>query len=125
MPFFVRKPSKSVLTIIRRRNNFLSPGTSAVIPIGASRLKPKRDAMALVNDPKSSWQELYQAALVESDKEKLTQLVMAVEEAMFLRAQRLSDSKVDDAERTLMAEATKKLLILKTEKLGWPGFKPK
>ena len=81
--------------------------------------------MALVNDPKSSWQELYQAALGESDKEKLTQLVMAVEEAMFLRAQGLSDSKVDDKERTLMAEATQKLLIIKTEKLCWPGFKPK
>jgi hypothetical protein len=81
--------------------------------------------MALVNDPKSSWRELYQAALVESDKEKLTQLVMAVEEAMFLRAQGLSDSKVDDKERTLMADATQKLLIIKTEKLGWPGFKPK
>jgi hypothetical protein len=81
--------------------------------------------MALVNDPKSSWRELYQAALVESDKEKLTQLVMAVEEAMFLRAQGLSDSKVDDKERTLMANATQKLLIIKTEKLGWPGFKPK
>jgi len=81
--------------------------------------------MALVNDPKSSWQELYQAALAESDKEKLAQLVMTVEEAMFVRAQGLSDSRVDDKERTLMAEATQKLLIIKTEKLGWPGFKPK
>lgn len=81
--------------------------------------------MALVNDPQSSWQELYQAALVESDKEKLTQLVMAIEEAMFLRAQGLSDSKVDDKERTLMGDATQKLLTIKTEKLGWPGFKPK
>jgi hypothetical protein len=81
--------------------------------------------MALVNNPKLSWQELYQGALLESDKEKLTQLVMAVEEAMFLRAQELSDSKVDDKERTLMADATQKLLIIKTEKLGWPGIKPK
>jgi hypothetical protein len=79
--------------------------------------------MALVNDPKSSWQELYQAALVESDKQKLTQLAMAVEEAMFLRAQELSDSKSDNKERTLMAEANQKLLIIKTEKLGWPGIK--
>jgi hypothetical protein len=122
MPSFARKPLKSVLTTIRRRNKFLSPGTSAIFP--RREPKPKRDVMALVNDPKSSWQELYQAALAESDKEKLTQLVMTVEEAMFVRAQGLSDSRVDDKERTLMAEATQKLLIIKTEKLGWPGFKP-
>jgi hypothetical protein len=78
--------------------------------------------MAPVNDPKSSWQELYQAAFVESDKQKLTQLMMAVEEAIFLRAQGLSDSKAD-RERPLMAEATQRLLIIKTEKLGWPGIK--
>lgn len=81
--------------------------------------------MALANDPKSSWQELYQAALIESDKKKLNELILAVEEAMFLRAQELSDSKVDDKERTLMAEANQKLLIIKTERLGWPDVSPK
>jgi hypothetical protein len=79
--------------------------------------------MALVNDPKSSWQELYQAALTETDQQKLTDLVMAIEQAMFIRAQGLSASK-DDQERASMAEATQKLLIIKTEKLGWPGIKP-
>jgi hypothetical protein len=81
--------------------------------------------MALVNDPKSSWQELYQAALVESDKKKLNELILAVEEAIFLRAQELSDSKVDDKERSLMAEATQELLIIKTRRLGWPDISPK
>lgn len=80
--------------------------------------------MALVNDPKSSWRELYQAALKEPDKEKLTQLVLAVEEAMFLRAQELTSSGAGDKERTAMAEAAFNLLTIKTEKLGWPGIKP-
>ena len=80
--------------------------------------------MALVNDPKSSWQELYQAALVEPDQKKLTDLVLAVEEALFLRAQELTSGGADDKERTAMAEAAHNLLTIKTEKLGWPGIKP-
>lgn len=78
--------------------------------------------MALVNDPKSSWQELYQAALTEPDNQKLTALVMAVEEAIFLRVGELTVGKSDDNERTAMAEATQKLLTIKTERLGWPGI---
>jgi hypothetical protein len=80
--------------------------------------------VVLVNEPKSSWQELYQAALNEPDKKKLTHLVLAVEEAIFLRAQELTSSRADDKERTAMAQAAHNLLTIKTEKLGWPGIKP-
>ena len=79
--------------------------------------------MALVNDPKSSWQELYLAALLEADQTKLTELVLAVEYAMFLRAQELANSYDDNQERAEMDRAAEKLLIIKTEKLGWPGIK--
>jgi len=79
--------------------------------------------MAQVNDPKSSWQELYQAALVESDKKKLNELILAVEEAMFLRAQGLSGTRADDNERSAMA--SHQLLIIKTKSLGWPDVSPK
>ena len=58
--------------------------------------------MALVNDPKSSWQELYLAALLEPDQNKLTKLVLAVEDAMFHRAQELANSYADNQERTEM-----------------------
>jgi transcription elongation factor GreA-like protein len=85
--------------------------------------KPKRDAVALVNDPKSSWQELYLAALLEPDQQKLTELLMAVEEAMFHRAPELTNSYADNQERIAMNQAVEKLLIIKTEKLGWPGIK--
>ena len=79
--------------------------------------------MALVNDPKSSWQELYLAALLEPDLSNLTELVLAVEDAMFRRAQELAKSYADNQERTEMDRAAEKLLIIKTEKLGWPGIK--
>jgi hypothetical protein len=79
--------------------------------------------VALVNDPKSSWQELYLAALLEPDQTKLTELVLAVEEAMFHRAQELTNSYADNQERTAMDQAAEKLLSIKTERLGWPGFK--
>jgi hypothetical protein len=81
--------------------------------------------VALVNDPKSSWQELYLAALLEPDQNKLTELVLAVEYAIFLRAQELANSEADNQERTEMDRAAEKLLLIKTEKLGWPGIKPK
>jgi hypothetical protein len=79
--------------------------------------------MALVNDPKSSWQELYQSALVETDQEKLTDLVMAIEDAMFLRAQELSDTDADNDERVAMEQAAVGIWTIKTKKLGWPGAK--
>jgi hypothetical protein len=105
-------------------NNFSSPGTSAVITIGASpELEAKEGCVALVNDPKSSWQELYLAALLERDQDKLTELVLAVEDAMFHRAQELADGYADNQERAEMDRAAEKLLTIKTEKLGWPGIK--
>ena len=81
--------------------------------------------MALVNDPKSSWQELYLAALLEPEQIKLTELVLAVEDAIFHRAQGLANSEADNQERAEMDRAAEKLLLIKTEKLGWPGIKPK
>jgi hypothetical protein len=76
-----------------------------------------------VNDPKSSWQELHLAALLEPEQDMLTELVMAVEDAMFHRAQELANSYADNLERTEMDQAAEKLLTIKTEKLGWPGIK--
>jgi hypothetical protein len=79
--------------------------------------------VALVNDPKSSWQELYLAALLEPDQSTLTELVLAVEDAMFHRAQELTNSYADNQERTAMDRTAEKLLVIKTDKLGWPGIK--
>jgi hypothetical protein len=81
--------------------------------------------VALVNDPKSSCQELYLAALLEPDQNKLTELVLAVEYAMFHRAQELANIEADNQERTEMNRSAEKLLLIKTETLGWPGIKSK
>jgi hypothetical protein len=77
--------------------------------------------VAQTNHPKSTWQELYELALVESDRRKLAQLIIAAEEGIFCRTQELIKSEADDQERAAMTEALEKLLIIRTEKLRWPG----
>jgi hypothetical protein len=77
--------------------------------------------VAQINHSKSPWQELYELALVEPDRKKLAQLIIAAEEGIFRRVQELTNSEADEQERAAMTEAVEKLLIIKTEKLGWPG----
>ena len=67
-----------------------------------------------------SWKELYLQALLESDTEKLTELVQATELAMADRAQELSGSEANK-ERGDMAVAKASLLSIKANKLGWPS----
>ena len=66
-----------------------------------------------------SWKELYLWALIESDKEKLTGLIQAVERAIASRAQELFNSPDHHEERSAMAAANAALLSMKTHKLGW------
>ena len=68
-----------------------------------------------------SWKELYLQTLLESETEKLTELVQATELAMADRAQQLSSSSDHHEERSEMAVAKASLLSIKTHKLGWPG----
>jgi hypothetical protein len=59
--------------------------------------------------------------LIESDKEQLTVLVQAAEQAIALRAQELLNSADHHDERNEMAAANAALLSIKTHKLGWPA----
>ena len=68
-----------------------------------------------------SWKELYLQALLESDTEKLTELVQATEQAIVLRSQELSTSTDHHEERNEMAIAKSSLLSIKAHKLGWPS----
>jgi hypothetical protein len=68
-----------------------------------------------------SWKELFLWALIESDKEKLTGLIQAIERAIASRAQELSNSPDHHEERSEMAAANAALLSMKTNKLGWPA----
>lgn len=69
-----------------------------------------------------SWKEQYLRALLESDTEKLTELVQTAEHAMVLRAQELFGSSDHHEERREMNVAMACLLAIKVHKLGWPSF---
>jgi hypothetical protein len=69
---------------------------------------------------KPRWQELYEAALVETDREKLTNLINRVEGAMIERAEEIAHSPDHLEEHNAIAQASENLLIIKTEKLKWP-----
>jgi hypothetical protein len=68
----------------------------------------------------ASWKDLYLQTVLESDKEKLTGLIQAVEHAIDSRAQELLNSTDHHEERSEMAAANAALLSIKTHKLGWP-----
>jgi hypothetical protein len=68
----------------------------------------------------ASWKDLYLQTVLESDKEKLTGLIQAVEHAIASRAQELLNSTDHHEERSEMATANAALLSMKTHKLGWP-----
>jgi hypothetical protein len=66
------------------------------------------------------WKELYLWALIESDKEQLTGLIQAIEQAIARRARELLNSPDHHEERSEMTVANAALLSMKTHKLGWP-----
>ena len=70
----------------------------------------------------TSWKELYRQVLREPDTEKLTELVLATEQAIVLRSQELLNSTDHHEERSEMAVAKWSLLVIKAHKLGWPGI---
>ena len=65
------------------------------------------------------WQKLYQEALVELDKDILTQRVTAAEVAIFRRLQALSPTRDRLSERHAIEDALAILRILKQESLGF------
>lgn len=82
--------------------------------------------MSFANAPlRSSWEELYRAALGEEDREKLTGLVGAVEAAIVRRRQELTSIiEENEKECAAMVLAAQEILRIKTEKLGWPALRP-
>ncbi|MFZ0579836.1 MAG: hypothetical protein WAN72_19330 [Candidatus Acidiferrales bacterium] len=72
------------------------------------------------------WKELFLEAvffqaLLESDKEKLTELLRASEQVMVLRAQEILNSSGHHEECGEIQTALAALLSIKTRKLGWPA----
>jgi hypothetical protein len=69
-----------------------------------------------------AWQRKLQAALHESNPEKLRRRVQAAEGAIFLRCQELADGPDGHAEQQAIADATRILRRLQIEKLGYPDW---
>jgi hypothetical protein len=74
---------------------------------------------------KQRWQELYDGASAEIDREKLTGLVGRVEEAMMKRLEEIAHSPNHLDERNAMVQASENLLVIKTEKLSHPPIEMK
>ena len=75
--------------------------------------------------PKSltqKWQNEYAAALVELDREKLSERVAASEAAIFNRLQAISQSSDHQAERQAIEDALTALRVLKRDELGFPDW---
>jgi hypothetical protein len=69
---------------------------------------------------KSSWKQVYLTLCHEKDVKRLTQAVIAVEAAICLRTQELNGSSNHSDERAEIRAAMDELLVIKTQKLGWP-----
>jgi len=72
-----------------------------------------------------AWQNEYQAALVEVDRQKLKQRVEAAETAIFKRLQHLSQNSDDFVERQVIEDALKSLRAIKRDELGFPDWEKK
>jgi hypothetical protein len=68
----------------------------------------------------TSWKELYERALGETDKQKLGELVLSAEAAIYRRYQDLQSSSNHHEERRTLKEAADRLLKVKVDELGWP-----
>ena len=68
----------------------------------------------------SEWEKLYRAVLVETDRDRLTDLVDAVESAIIRRRQELTKCEGADQERDAIEVAAEEILDIKTARLGWP-----
>jgi hypothetical protein len=75
--------------------------------------------------PKQLWEQLYEQASAETHKERLTDLVNRVEEAMMKRTAEIAHSADHSDERNAMVQASENLLVIKTEKLSYPPIKMK
>ena len=69
---------------------------------------------------KPTWLRLYEATTLETDPHKLVTLVEAVESALMNRQQELAGQPGHESELQEIKAAGQKLLLIKTEKLGWP-----
>jgi hypothetical protein len=66
------------------------------------------------------WEEPFEAALQETDPQKLTELVPEAEAAIFARILALDTNPSDHEEQKALKDACGRLLDVKTKILKWP-----
>jgi hypothetical protein len=75
------------------------------------------------NTNNNDWREMFQAAVLETNREKLQQRVEAAEAAIFSRLQELNSEHGRQAERHELDDAIRMLRVIKEEKLHYPHWK--
>jgi hypothetical protein len=68
----------------------------------------------------TSWKQLLDEILSETDKATIEKKTFDLETALVLRSQQLHSEGGTEAERTAIKNATNSLLRVKIEKLGYP-----
>jgi predicted DNA-binding protein (UPF0278 family) len=71
------------------------------------------------------WQNEFQAAILELDREKLEGRVMAAETAIFKRLQAIAQSSDHSSEREAIEDALSSLRTLKRNELRFPDWEEK
>jgi predicted DNA-binding protein (UPF0278 family) len=71
------------------------------------------------------WQDEFQAAILELDREKLEERVMAAETAIFKRLQAIAQSSDHSSEREAIEDALSSLRALKRKELRFPDWEKK
>jgi hypothetical protein len=70
-----------------------------------------------------TWREVYSAAVLETDPNRLDQLIEETTNAMLQREKELVSNPDADAERQEMARASEALLVLKNDQQSWREYK--
>jgi hypothetical protein len=70
-----------------------------------------------------TWRDLYSATVLETDPERLQQLIEATTAAMLRRDGELEQSVEGNAEREEMARASEALIVLKSDQRAWRDYK--
>jgi uncharacterized protein YaiL (DUF2058 family) len=68
------------------------------------------------------WSHKYREALLETDREKLSERVVEAEAAIFERLQQLSQSQDGQAERKAIQDAINALRFIKRDRLAFPDW---
>ena len=71
------------------------------------------------------WQQKFEAARLEVDRQKLPELMEAAEAAIYLRLQSLVNSPDGRVERDALTDAMRTLRVIQTETMQYPDWNGK